>query len=371
MIKNIIVFEDSSKAKFGGGQKVTLDVMGILHLNYTLILVDCKQKSIFQKESKKLINDIFKLKCNGKVVGGDKSSFGLGLIEIIFFPFLFIKNIISMVKYMKKNNYNCHNTVMYATTKKNLLLVYSLKKVLRMKFIYHAHSYDNKNSFFYKLITIPLKNADKIICVSNLIKNNISLKNCELVYNAIDTKETLPKEIIKKNKIIIATFSTLIKLKGTEYFMKSFEYLNYQENTEYWIFGEGQEKEYLKQFESEKVILKGFAINSEEIMLNNIDIIVVSSVTEEACPMVPLEAFKCGIPVISTNIGGQAEIVKGKKVGYCVPIKDPKAIAEKIDYLIDNKDTYNRLSKQCIGYSKKFSKKKYIKKINRIFKDIL
>jgi len=370
MIKNIIIFEDSSKAKFGGGQRVSLDVMNILRENYDLVLVDCGQKSIFQEKANKYIKDFFKLTCNGKVVGGDKSSFGLGYIELILFPLLFIKNIISMTKYMKNNNYNSKNTIMYATTKKNLLLVYILKKLLNIKFIYHAHSFDNKKSFFYKLILIPLKNADKVVCVSNLIKNNISLENCETVYNTIDVIDTNHKEIFKKDKIIVATFSTLIKLKGIEYFMKSFELLKEKKNVEYWIFGEGQEKDYLKQFESEKVIVKGFTDNTYEIMINSVDILIVPSITAEACPMVPLEAFRCGIPVISTNIGGQAEIVKDKEVGYYVPIKDSKAIAEKIDYLIDNKKIYSKLSKQCIEYSKSFSKEEYKRIINRMLKEI-
>ncbi|WP_421717190.1 glycosyltransferase family 4 protein [Arcobacter arenosus] len=371
MIENVIVFEDSSKAKFGGGQRVTLDVMSILTDYYDLVLVDCGQKSIFQEKANKYIKDFFKLTCNGKVVGGNNSSFELGYIEIFLFPFLFIKNILSIIKYMKRNNYNSNNTIFYATTKKNLLLVYFLKKILNVKCIYHAHSFDNKSSFFYKIIKIPLNNIDKIICVSNLIKNNISLENCKTVYNSIDLIDIEPKNLMKKNKIIIATFSTLIKLKGIDYFMKSFEYLKHKENVEYWIFGEGHEKDYLKQFESQSVILKGFTDNTNEIMKNNIDIIVVPSITEEACPMVPLEAFKYGIPVISTNIGGQSEIIRNGKVGYYVPIKDSKAIAKKIDYLIENVEIYNSLSKQCIEYSKKFSKEEYKKNINKIFEEII
>jgi len=370
MIKNIIIFEDSSKAKFGGGQRVTLDIMNILSESYNLILVDCGKKSIFQDKAKGYLKDFFKLECNGKVVGGDKSSFGLGYAEIILFPFLFIKNLIKILKYFKENEYTSKNTLLYASTKKNLLLVHMLKKLLSIKFIYHAHSFDNKKSLFYKIIKPAYKNADKVLCVSNLIKNNIKLDNCDIVYNAIDTIDANQKNISKKNKIIVASFSTLIKLKGIEYFMKSFEYLKYKEEVEYWVFGEGQEKEYLKQFESNEVILKDFSNNSEKIMINNVHIVVVSSITEEACPMVPLEAFKCGIPVISTDIGGQAEIVKDKEVGYYIPIKDSKAIAEKIDFLIDNKEIYTKLSKQCIEYSKNFSKEEYKKTINKIFKEI-
>jgi len=181
--------------------------------------------------------------------------------------------------------------------------------------------------------------------------------------------EVKSKSIAKKEKIIVATFSTLIKLKGIDYFMKSFEYLKNKKEVEYWIFGEGSEKEYLKQFENKNVKLQGFADNSEELMINNIDIIVVSSITEEACPMVPLEAFRCGIPVISTNIGGQKEIVKDNVVGLLVDIKNSRQIAEKINYFIDNPDEYEILSKNTIDYSKKFSILEYEKDIIKLFGD--
>jgi glycosyltransferase involved in cell wall biosynthesis len=370
MIKNILVLEDSSKAKFGGGQKVTLEVMEALHKKYNLVLVDCSKKSIFQQKVNSYISDFIKLNCNGRVVGGDKSSFGLGYLEILLFPILLIKNIISLFRYLNNNKFNNQNTFIYATTKKSLLLAFFFKKLLKIKYIYHAHSFDNRNSFFYKIINPAYKKSDNIICVSNLIKDNINLENCHTLYNPIEVINTTSKNINNKNKIIVAMFSTLIKLKGIEYFMKSFDYLQNKKKVEYWIFGEGQEKECLQQFESDQVMLKGFSSNTEELMLNKIDIVVISSVTEEACPMVPLEAFKCGIPVISTNIGGQAEIVLDNKIGYFVDIKDSEAIANKIDILINNPDEYNKLSINAIEYSKKFDRNIYKQNILNIFNGI-
>jgi glycosyltransferase involved in cell wall biosynthesis len=370
LIKNILIFEDSSKSKFGGGQKVTLEVMEVLHKNYNLVLVDCAKTSIFQETANSYIGDFVKMNCNGKVVGGDKSSFGLGYLEILLFPVLLIKNIFSLIGYINVNKFNNKNTIIYATTKKNLLLAYIFKKLLRMSYIYHAHSFDDRSSIFYKIINPAYKKATKIICVSNLIKNNINLSNCQTVYNPIKIINTKPKNINNKDKIIVATFSTLIKWKGIEYFMKSFDYLKNKYKVEYWIFGDGQEKEYLQQFINDQVILKGFATNSEELMLNTIDIVVVPSITEEACPMVPLEAFKCGVPVISTNIGGQAEIVLDNKVGYFIDIKDSEAIANKIDRLIDNPDKYNKLSINSIEYSKKFDSNLYKQNILKIFKEL-
>lgn len=369
MIKNILILEDSSKAKFGGGQKITLEVMNILSKEFDLILIDCKKKSIFKQRAKKYIKDYFFISCYGKIIGGNKSSFSIGIEELLISPFLYAKNIFKIIKFLKQNDYNSKNTLIYATTKKQLLLAFLLRKLLNLKYIFHAHSFDNKKSFFYKLIYPALKNSERIICVSNFIKNNIGLPNCQTIYNPIFLIKVNHKSILNKSKIIVASFSTLIKLKGIKYFMHSYNYLKHKNKVWYWIFGEGQEKEYLKQFENKNVILKGFSHNSEELMLNKIDIIVVPSITEEACPMVPLEAFKCGVPVIATNIGGQSEIVKDGRVGLLVDIRNPEQIAEKIDYLIENPEYYERLSKNAIEYSKEYDIKKYRTKIVSIFKD--
>jgi len=370
MIKNILVLEDSSKAKFGGGQKVTLEVIDALKNEYNLYLVDCSQDSIFKQKAKVFLKGILSLSCYGKVIGGEKSAFSLGLKEITVSPFLYIQNIIKVLSFIKSNDFTNNNTLIYATTKKQLLLSWILKKLTNIKYIYHAHAFDDRKSLFFKLIYPAYKKADIVICVSNLIKNNINLPNCQTIYNPIKAIETKTKTIKNKDKIIISSFSTLIKWKGIEYFMQSFEYLQNKDKVELWIFGDGSEKEYLKQFTNEKVILKGFASNSEELMLNDIDIVVVSSITEEACPMVPLEAFKCGVPVISTNIGGQAEIVKDEEVGLYVDIKNSEQIAQKIDYLIEYPNIYEKLSKNAISYSKKFDINKYQINILNIFKEI-
>jgi glycosyltransferase involved in cell wall biosynthesis len=369
MIKNILILEDSSKAKFGGGQKVTLEVMKTLSKEFHIILIDCKKESIFKQKAQKYIKNYFFISCYGKVVGGETSAFSIGLKELLISPFLYIKNLFQILSFLKINNYNSNNTIIYATTKKQLLLAFLLKKLLSFKYIYHAHAYDDKKSLFYKLIYPAHKNSNNIICVSNLIKNNINLPNCQTIYNPISIIDTNHKNISNKSKIIVASFSTLIKLKGIEYFMQSFQYLKNKNKVEYWIFGEGQEKKYLQQFEKDNIILKGFANNSEELMLNKIDIIVVPSITEEACPMVPLEAFKYGVPVISTNIGGQAEIVKDGEVGLLVDIKNPEQIAKKIDYLVENPQYYELLSKNAIRYSKKYDIRKYREKILKVFKN--
>lgn len=51
---------------------------------------------------------------------------------------------------------------------------------------------------------------------------------------------------------------------------------------------------------------------------------------EEGIANVVLEAMAVGLPVISTNCGGMAEVVIPGETGWLVPVRDPQALAEAI-----------------------------------------
>jgi hypothetical protein len=75
-----------------------------------------------------------------------------------------------------------------------------------------------------------------------------------------------------------------------------------------------------------------------------IDILAVPS-WEEPFGIVVLEAMASGVPVIATNRGGPAEIIRSALHGFLVPPRDPAALAKAILSLADDDERRQLISK--------------------------
>jgi glycosyltransferase involved in cell wall biosynthesis len=64
--------------------------------------------------------------------------------------------------------------------------------------------------------------------------------------------------------------------------------------------------------------------------------IFVSPSHNECFPLVNLEAMQFALPVVTTAVGGNPDIVVDGETGYLVPPKDVAALAEKLELLIRN-----------------------------------
>lgn len=68
--------------------------------------------------------------------------------------------------------------------------------------------------------------------------------------------------------------------------------------------------------------------------LRGLDVVAVPSLSE-ACPLLPMEAMVCGVPIIATNCIGLREVVEGTPATI-VPPADPKALANALNlHIVD------------------------------------
>jgi len=84
------------------------------------------------------------------------------------------------------------------------------------------------------------------------------------------------------------------------------------------------------------------------------EIVVVPS-HYESFGMVALEAMACGTPVIASETGGLAFLVKHGETGFHVPAADPNALANQLKELMMDEILRARVGKQAAVYAKEFS----------------
>jgi D-inositol-3-phosphate glycosyltransferase len=84
------------------------------------------------------------------------------------------------------------------------------------------------------------------------------------------------------------------------------------------------------------------------------EIVVVPS-HYESFGMVALEAMACGTPVIASETGGLAFLVKHGETGFHVPAADPHALANQLKELMMDEMLRARVGKQAAVYAKEFS----------------
>lgn len=201
--------------------------------------------------------------------------------------------------------------------------------------------------FLRKMMTkFVVKNASTVTTVTeNLAKamQNHGLKNKNYVVlpNVVDVN--LFKPIEKNNskvKIIhISCFEN--KSKNISGLIDALSILE-SRNVEYQcvFIGEGIDFEAMKEYAATKLnpldirftgLLQGQALADE---MASGDFLVLSS-NYENMPVVILEALACGLPVVSTDVGGIKEMVDGN-CGILVPAKDSEKLADAMQTIITN-----------------------------------
>lgn len=111
--------------------------------------------------------------------------------------------------------------------------------------------------------------------------------------------------------------------------------------------GLGSDKVFLEEIKGRdtRIQFRGSYHNVDvEKILHSMDVLVVPSIWPENAPLVIQEAFLAGIPVITSNIGGMAELVENNVNGLTVPVNNEEELTKLLQSVIDEPEQLNRLS---------------------------
>jgi glycosyltransferase involved in cell wall biosynthesis len=95
-----------------------------------------------------------------------------------------------------------------------------------------------------------------------------------------------------------------------------------------------------------------------------LDVLVVPSIWPENMPLVVQEAFRNGIPVVASDVGGLSECVEHGVSGLLVPPGDPRSLADALAALAADHELYQRLA---AGRPQVVSMREVVDRLERVY----
>jgi D-inositol-3-phosphate glycosyltransferase len=91
----------------------------------------------------------------------------------------------------------------------------------------------------------------------------------------------------------------------------------------------------------------------------------------ESFGMVALEAMACGTPVVASQVGGLAFLVRDGVTGYTVPVDEPQALADRLTMLMQDSALRNRLGKQALQEARQYAWENIAARITEVYLQVL
>jgi len=240
-------------------------------------------------------------------------------------------------------------------------------------------------------IKLSVRKADLLTCDAEhakkaMIKLGAEASKIHIIRFGIDTKKfslgKTDEEI--KNKLgisdsIVISLRNLEPVYDVETLIRSIPLVIKEiPETKFVIAGRGVQEEYLKKLAKNLGILEavefiGF-IQNEKLpdYLRTADIYVSTSLADAGIAASTAEAMACGTPVVITDSGENRNWVKDNENGFVVPVKSPDILAEKIIYLLRNKEVgkrFGELGREIIEKENDYYDE--MEKMENIYKDII
>lgn len=108
-------------------------------------------------------------------------------------------------------------------------------------------------------------------------------------------------------------------------------------------------------------------------IINNSRVLLMTS-KSEGLPMVAVESMSYGVPVVSSDVGDTADLVKDNVNGYLIRSREPSDYSTKVAQLLKERELYNRFSEASLKFAQNLAKESTIDSLvllwNKVLKDL-
>ena len=223
-----------------------------------------------------------------------------------------------------------------------------ISKGIRAAILRFFINYFYKVSFSKKSLKIIFQNKDDM----NKLRLAVGfdpIKSVIIKGSGVDLDE-FKSTPLPEGRPVISMISRLQEDKGVKEFARAAQMIKERKiEADFWLIGDTDSSypspiliEDLQEWEN-KGFLSVLGYRKDiNILIGNSNIIVLPSY-REGLPKVLLEAAACGRPVITTDVPGCRAAIEEGKTGLLVPPRDSLSLADKIEYLLGNKELLKKM----------------------------
>ncbi len=191
-----------------------------------------------------------------------------------------------------------------------------------------------------------------------LVAHGVSPDKVRVVYGSADTGEFTPKGIreemrsslnFPQDSIVVGMVAALVGKKGYPHFLNALGRLSCRLATlKALCVGRGRPEKFREFWEpiAGQVFFTGHRGDVARCM-EAMDVVVCASTKGEGLTGALREAMLMGVPVISTAVSGNPEVVLHGHTGLLVPIGDEHALARAMEVLVESPALGVRLARQA------------------------
>ena len=240
---------------------------------------------------------------------------------------------------------------------------------------------------FLPLVRFSIDNSDGVTAVSRFLKEKtITTYTCEsgieVIPNFVDTELYRPKEngdfrkhIAPDGEKILIHISNFRPVKRVTDTIRILEKVLLEIPAKLILVGDGPDRSECERLCRqlglfEKVKFLGKQDGLVEI-LNSADVFLIPS-QSESFGLAALEAMACGLPVVSSSVGGLPELIRHNETGFIAEIGDIDRMAKYVIELLSNDRKYKLFSENSRNRSvSKFDKSIVVPLYEEYYKRIL
>ncbi len=287
------------------------------------------------------------------------------LFEHSLYGLSLTSKMLEVIEYEKLDLLHVHYAIPHATS------AYLARQMIRkensdIKIITTLHGTDitlvGLEPSFLPLVKFSIEESDGVTAVSRFLKET-TLTNyqidteIEVIYNFIDTtlfkpvkNSVMRKKIAPNGERVLIHTSNFRVVKRVTDTIKVLDLVGKEIPTKLILIGDGPDRSECERLARElnlqdDVIFLGKQDGIEEILPCG-DIFLMPS-QSESFGLAALEAMACGLPVISSSVGGLPELNMHNKTGYIAEFGDVERMANYAISLLKNEKKFNVFAKNA------------------------